>query len=245
LSRLDDIAAALERSGHGVALLAAGSVGLETERLDEFSDLDFLAVVEQGYKTPYIDSLAWLEAVYPIAYAHRNTFDGFKVLFADGIFAEFGVLEQRELPNIPYAPVRIVWQTDAFNPALAAGSHLPTSDERLLDWLIGEIMTNLYIGLKRCRRGEKLAALRLVQGFAVDRIIELAEYVESPQISQRDIFAPERRIERRFPGIAARLPDFMQGYERTPESARAILEFVSARFEVNAVMRDAIRALIG
>src|SRR5512137_1753520 len=93
LSRLDAIGRSLERSGHALALLGLGSVGLETDRLDEFSDLDFFAIVEDGHKARYIEDLDWLSAACPIAYHFRNTVDGHKLLFSDGVFAEFAVFE--------------------------------------------------------------------------------------------------------------------------------------------------------
>lgn len=241
LGRLSQVAEVLERSGKGVALLGAGSTGLELERLDQFSDLDFLAVVAEGSKDEFVSSLAWLEAVHPIAYAYRNTVDGYKVLFADGIFAEFGILTPTELTAIPYPPTRIVWKTDAFDERQAQGNDLPPQGGKpSLEWLIGEILTNLYVGLSRYKRGEKLAAFHLVQVHAVNRIVELAPYIEAAQSLPSDIFARERRFEGRFPGVSAPLSAFMQGYDATPQSARAILEFLNERFEVNKTMREAI-----
>ena len=38
LKRLDEIGQSLERSGHALALLGLGSVGLELDRLDSYSD---------------------------------------------------------------------------------------------------------------------------------------------------------------------------------------------------------------
>ncbi|MFD1903107.1 hypothetical protein ACFSQ7_01575 [Paenibacillus rhizoplanae] len=46
-----------------------GSVGVELERMDEYSDLDFFVIVEAGQKKRYIDRLDWLEETYPLAYA--------------------------------------------------------------------------------------------------------------------------------------------------------------------------------
>ncbi len=51
LKRLDEIGLSLERSGHGLALLGLGSVGLELDRIDAYSDLDFFAIVEAGLQT--------------------------------------------------------------------------------------------------------------------------------------------------------------------------------------------------
>jgi len=41
LTRLDDIGRSLDSTGRALALLGLGSVGLEADRLDQFSDLDF------------------------------------------------------------------------------------------------------------------------------------------------------------------------------------------------------------
>lgn len=46
LNRLDAIGHSLEKSGHALALIGLGSAGVETERLDSYSDLDFFAIVE-------------------------------------------------------------------------------------------------------------------------------------------------------------------------------------------------------
>ena len=59
-----EIGAALARRDDALALLGLGSVGLETARLDRWSDLDFFAIVAPGAKARYIERLDWLaEAV--------------------------------------------------------------------------------------------------------------------------------------------------------------------------------------
>src|SRR5690349_6406680 len=110
LQRLDEIGYSLEQSDHALALIGLGSVGLELDRLDSYSDLDFFVIVEKNYKHAYLDSLRWLSDIHPIAYSFLNTEDGYKVLFEDGIFCEFGVFEQDELNHIPFARGRMVWK---------------------------------------------------------------------------------------------------------------------------------------
>jgi hypothetical protein len=113
-----------------------------------------------------------------------------------------------------------------------------------VEWSVGEALTNLYVGLGRFRRGEKLSAMHFIQHYAVDRILELAKLIEDESGTRKDAFANERRLEQRFPQIARELPDFAQGYERSCESAQAILEFLERHFEVNQAMANAIRQLI-
>ncbi len=45
LQRLDSIGQCLRASNKALALLGLGSVGIETERLDQYSDVDFFAIV--------------------------------------------------------------------------------------------------------------------------------------------------------------------------------------------------------
>jgi hypothetical protein len=112
------------------------------------------------------------------------------------------------------------------------------------DWLIGEALSNLYIGLERYKRGEKLSAYRFVQVLAVDRILELAKRFEEEQPSFTDPFAGERRFEERFPGVAKVLPQLMLGYEATQASARNILTLLEQHFEINLRIRQSILDLI-
>ena len=242
LKRLDEIGRSLQESGHALALIGLGSVGLELDRLDAYSDLDFFVIVEPGYKHGYMADLHWLSDLCPIAFYFANTKDGYKLLFADGIFCEFAVFEPEELPSIPFAPGRIVWKQPHVPESIAwpliAHDAPPGHD---MDWLLGEALTNLLVGLARERRGERLSAMRFIQGYAVDRVLELAGTVEDAQTAAKDTFSNERRFERRYPRVARQLPSFAQGYDRNRESALAILDFLEQQFSVNAELAAAIR----
>lgn len=246
LARLDEIGGSLAQSGHALALISLGSVGEELHRLDEHSDLDFFVIVEAGYKRQYIENLEWLSRIAPIAYHFLNTPDGYKLLFADGVFCEFAVFELQELAEIPFAPGRIVWRREDAPETIHRPAKEPLrAERRTKEFLVGEAVTNLYVGMGRDKRGEKLSAMRFIQGYAVDRLLELAEYIEPAQNVTRDIFTNERRFEARHPGMARQLPSWAQGYERNRESALAILSFLERHFEVNTAMADAVRELCG
>lgn len=244
LARLDAIGASLAQSGKALALIGLGSAGTELDRLDEYSDLDFFAIVETGCKNEYLDSLVWLSSICPIAYAYRNTRDGYKLFFQDGVFCEFAVFETAELRHIPFAPGRVVWKKANIPDTLLLpepGRHTP--EDHSIDWLVGEALTNLYTGLSRNARGEKLSAMRAIQVHALDRLLELCAKIEPETPAARDVFAFERRYEQRHPRCAHSLPEFAQGYERNVESALAILAFLERHFEVAPAMKRAIEAL--
>ncbi len=246
LKRLDEISQSLERSGHALALIGLGSVGVELERLDTYSDLDFFVIVEPGYKSFYLNDLAWLSAINRIAYHFPNTQDGYKLLFVDGIFCEFAVFEPDELQTIPFAGPRIVWKQPQVSETLIAPTETETAvrlQKHSQEWLLGEALTNLYVGMAREKRGEHLSAMRFIQGYAVDRLLELAETIEYPQTAPGDEFAFERRFEQRFSGLASHLPGWLQGYKRNRESALEILAFLQQNFEINDAMAEAIHKL--
>ncbi len=242
LTRLEDIGHSLEQSGHALALIGLGSVGLELDRIDAYSDLDFFVIVEAGYKSAYLSSLDWMSNVHPISYHFLNTVDGYKLLFADGIFCEFAVFEFDELQRIPFAPGRVVWKrpevsTNIAQPTLQTAP--PSARDK--EWLIGEALTNIYIGMNRDRRGEKLSAMRFIQNYAVDRLLELTEYIETAKKAYYDPFVNERRIENRYPNLVPSLQTWTQGYDKNRESAMAILAFLEKHFEINHAMAKAIR----
>jgi hypothetical protein len=240
LNRLETIGQRLAESGRALALLALGSVGVELDRMDAYSDLDFFVIVQPGTKQRYLENLDWLSV--PVAYAFPNTGDGYKALLEDEIFCEFAIFEPDELSNIPFAPGRIVWKAEGFDETICT-PHPRESHEPGVEWLLGEAITNLYIGLGRFHRGEKLSATYFIQNYAVGKVVDLAKHIAIAQPGHADRFARERRFEQRYPDVAAQLPRFMQGYNRNTESAQAILRFLEAHFDVNPAMRDAILTL--
>ncbi|MFS1859720.1 hypothetical protein BCU54_001200 [Vibrio lentus] len=243
LQRLDAIGESLKASGRAHALLGLGSVGIETERLDQYSDVDFFAIVQTGHKQYFLDSLHWLSDILPIDYVVRNTIDGYKVLYADGIFCEFAVFEPHELAHIPFAEGRIVWQEADFNTQCCVPPAKGVAEANSQEWIIGEALTNLYVGMSRYNRGEKLSGSRFVQSYALDRLIDLVDQTEASEPEFVDEFMSDRRLEARFPQFAKLLPTFTQGYDRTAESALAQLAFLNTHFSVNQAMFARIKTL--
>ncbi|HEV2238506.1 MAG TPA: hypothetical protein VGR57_17745, partial [Ktedonobacterales bacterium] len=117
----------------------------------------------------------------------------------------------------------------------------PPPEEHTPEWLLGELLSNLYIGLCRWHRGEQLTAMHFIQVYAVEKLVELAPSFESPapEVSA-DPFAVARRFERRYPETARHLPEFLRGYAGTVESARAILGFIEAHVTVNDAIKQRI-----
>jgi lincosamide nucleotidyltransferase len=244
LSRLDAIASSLQERSDALGLLALGSVGLELSRLDEHSDLDFFVIVPPGSRDRYLEDLAWLERVHPLAYSFRNEADSHKVLFEDGVYAEFAVVELPDLEGMFFSPGRFVWKREGVDGALASPARTDSSrTRRPLEGFVGEALTNLLVGLHREARGERLTATRFIQGYAVDRVLDIAELLLEPTSAVRDRFGAERRFEERYPAVAATLPGMMPGYGGNRSAALSILAWLESHAEVHPRMAREIRAL--
>ncbi len=244
LQRLNAIGHSLAESRGSLALLGLGSVGQEMSRLDEYSDLDFFAIVEPGQKSRFIDNLDWMARLAPIGYCFRNTQAGYKLMYSDGVFCEFAVFEADELKNIPFTGGRVVWQHPGFDVAPFITAPLPSrAPSGEIDFLVGEAITNLYVGLGRYHRGERLSAMMFIQNYAFQRILDLVDLHWQPEQGLVDIFARERRFEQRFPEMAGELPDLLAGYGHVLQSAERALSFLERNFGVNEVMKTEILAL--
>lgn len=243
--RLESLARQLSGRADALALLALGSVGTETDRLDAWSDLDFFVLVSDGSKSRYIANLDWLAAAHPLAWHFQNTADGHKALMTDGVFCEFAVFEIHELSRIPYAPGRFIWRRNEVDEALAS-SRMPLPARHGSGSLVGEALSSLIVGLQRHARGERLAAMRLIQVHCLDRVLEFLEMLQpgsGDSVTARDPFDVDRRIEMRSPQLAQDLPIWAGGYGSTVTAALALLAALEAHHVVPAAVSGHIRAL--
>jgi hypothetical protein len=104
-------------------------------------------------------------------------------------------------------------------------------------------LTNLYIGLHRDLRGERLSATRFIQVHAVDRALTFLRLTEPGAGRPHDLFVVERGAERRFGPDVLPLAQLVPGYAHNREAALAMLEWLEARADVSEVLAAAIRQL--
>ena len=91
--------------------------------------------------------------------------DGRKVLFEDGVYAEYAVFTLQELEVAAFAagPDRVAARRRSRRSRAAATRAVLPHRPEPVEWYVGEAMTNLYVGLHRDRRGERLSGMRLIQ----------------------------------------------------------------------------------
>jgi hypothetical protein len=241
---LDRLGEVLARRGDAVALLGLGSVGRDLHRLDEHSDADFFVVVNDAAAVQrYLDDLSWLEAAQPIVWSFDNSPVGRKALLEGGLFAEYAVFSLRDLTTAAYPPARVHWRrADAPDGLETPRAPLPGAPR--LSEQVGEAITNLYVGLHRDLRGERLTAQRFIQGYAVDRWVTILGLLGLATGPQQDAFVIERGVERRFGAALLPLADLVPGYERNAHAARTLLGLMEQHVELDPGMLAAVHDVL-
>ncbi|HPG42559.1 MAG TPA: hypothetical protein PLJ98_02015 [Acholeplasmataceae bacterium] len=241
LKRMEDIAKHVSHISHTCAVLGLGSMGKEQHRLDAYSDLDFFVITDDEYKQQMIEDLSWLSSVYPIGYAFRNTIDGYKVLFTDGIFAEFAIFSKTEVPLVAQQEAHLFWKKEDYQDdtlLIKKNIHVHHIQDPIFH--LEEALTNLFVGLSRALRGEKLSGLRFIEGYAVDHIINYIRLTQ-PFDHDVDVFNLERRLERHYPELEQSLPGMLSGYLNLNLSATHILSWINHVHQINPILKTAIQ----
>ena len=239
---MQGMAKALEPYEGALALLATGSAGLNPEDVDAYSDLDLLVVTKGATGAQLLQNLGWLAAVEPIVYRFRYNDDCYKLLFADGVFCELSILDASSLPTLQYSGARIIWCRPTFDSSTCA-PHGPLPQD--FQWILDELLTVVYTGLCKYKRGEQLAAVGYIEGQARELLARLVTLTQprAPGVFE-DVFAKERRFERAYPSLTPLLPAICQGYDRIPQSAQAIMNLLESHYSPDPNMTLAIHRLL-
>jgi len=242
IQRLNQLASVLQKRSDCLGLLALGSCA-QQERLDQWSDLDFFVMVEQGAQASYLSNLDWLQACAPLSYVFRNTKDGHKIMWEDGIYAEYAVFEPHMMTNIPFTKGKFIFKKEGFLMSESPCVPMPTPHQDK-DYVVNEILTNLYVGLSRYHRGELLSAFMIIQVHAIEQLLTMADSLNQPQSDNEDVFAIERRIEQRHPELIKVLDKSMLGYRYSLQAAQVILDYLKTISPLNPHMVRRIDYLI-
>ncbi|WP_299450023.1 hypothetical protein [uncultured Serinicoccus sp.] len=246
LLRLDRLAAHLAGDDHVLAVLGLGSAGAETHRFDEHSDIDVFVVVDSvSVKNDYLRDPAWLAGLGGhVAYSFVNDPNGRKALLSDGLFVEYAVFTPAQLAALPVVGARVVWARDGHDPLTSASTPPTPTALDTVGIHLNEALTNLYVGLHRELRGERLTAMRFIQVYAVDHVLALVRLDPASRLDHPDRFEPTRRIEQADLATDLPLHRMVLGYEHNVDAARAVLGWLTTRHVTDPAMTRAIHQLL-
>lgn len=246
LRRLDRLAAHLATDPHVEAVLGLGSAGVETDRFDDHSDIDFVVVVDgPETKDRFLQDIGWLEGFGGhVAFSFVNDPNGRKALFADGLFLEYAVFTATDLAGVPFTGARVVWSRGRIDAVTHGAAVPPATAIDTIDFHLNEALTNLYVGLHRELRGEHLTAMRFIQVYAVDRVLALVRLDPATALDHPDHFEATRRIERATLPAGLPLERMIPGYAKNRDAARAVLAWLTDHYETAPDIVAAIRELM-
>ena len=198
------------RGRSGVLGLVA--VGSFATGADEFSDHDFVVIAEDEAAEPLRNDRSWLPSHERIAFAFRETAHGVKAVYDDGHLVEFAVFTLDELPVARLNRTRVLFD-HADVAARIAQCVSATTDEVVARrgsetdaFLAGQFLTALLVGVKRHRRGERLAGVEFVHAIALRLfLLLLVRHVPPERPGNLDDLNPFRRVELAYPSLAAEL----------------------------------------
>ena len=230
---LETLAIAAQQSPHAIALVGAGSAGAESSRMDEYSDIDFFLIVENGFSADYINDNSWFGSLLPISFAFRDTEHGNKVLLENGVFLEFAIFTEAELALVGIPGLRTIWSKPGFTLPDFPSKEI---SEREISYYVNQALSNLLVGALRLKRGERLAALVMIERHALTNLLNAYRLKNNLKIE--DPYVIERRAEQ---ALGVDFAPLIQGYENLKGSLVEILKFAENNFEVNSSIVQAIR----
>jgi len=154
----------------------------------------------------------------------------------NGVFLEFAIFTESELAKFGIPGLRTIWAREGFVlPKLSENKPI----NRELTYYVNQGLSNLYVGALRMLRGERLAALVMIERSALSNF--LTAYRIKNQIAVEDPFVIERRAES---SLGLDFKKLAQGYEKLELSLLETLRFAEENFEVNQSIVQAIKELV-
>ena len=243
----DELRLRLEADPRVLSLVVLGSTADLGRAPDRWSDHDFFVVTIPGQQEAFRTSLHWLPRSGEIAFSYRETAHGVKALLRDGHLLEFAVFDPDELNLARVSNYRVLFDRERVVERMArVAEATPGSPEASIpsdDWLAGQFLTSLLVGVGRHERGERISGRQLVKGGALRHLLVLCEKsAGAPGREAVDPLDPLRRFEQAFPSLGEKVNGILE--RDTPEAARALLDLAVERlpeaFAPEAV--DAVRA---
>ncbi|GAB6090758.1 hypothetical protein [Spirochaeta dissipatitropha] len=213
-------------------VIATGSFGLSPERVDGYSDLDLIVLVDPAAADKFYHSIEWLDSVFPISWKFKYYPDCWRLMFDDGLFCELAIQTPQALASLDYAGGRAIWTAPDCSPVVIPGKSFDETMFRNPEWLIQEILCNLFIAATKYHRGEHLSAMTYIHQECRKLLLELITITKGNRSApSTDPYGLERRFEERYPDWRAEFSACFQGYDGISASISGMLELMNTHFQ--------------
>jgi hypothetical protein len=144
-----------------IALLALGSMAEKDHDPDLWSDHDFSIIIKKGSEEKYINNLFWLPDEYQVVFTYKESDNSRKVIFENMHLIEYAVFELENLKNLKINSYRLLFDKFNITDYIEEIVNSTSNSSNLLEdneGLIGNLLTDIFIGVGRYKRGEKISA---------------------------------------------------------------------------------------
>lgn len=193
-----------------LALVAVGSMAQQDYQPDEWSDHDFFVITIHGVQEDMRRDLSWLPRPDELVFSFRETEHGMKALYAGGHLLEFAIFNKDELQMARINRYQVLLDKAEIAPKLAElalttqdfAAQASTNPNRRF----AEFLMNLFVGVGRYARGERLSGHQFIKTHALTHLLRLlAEFHVSETQHLLDNLDPFRRFERVFPVLGTEI----------------------------------------
>ncbi len=193
-----------------LALIALGSMAQQDYQPDEWSDHDFFVITIQGVQEDMRRDLSWLPHAAEIIFHFRETEHGLKVLYRGGHLLEFAVFNEDELQLARLNRYRVLLDKAGLAPKLEelalATQEFVAHSRTEPDKRFAEFLMNIFVGVGRRARGERLSGRRFIKTHALTHLLHLlAEFIPAESAHLLDNLDPFRRFEQVHPALGAEI----------------------------------------
>jgi hypothetical protein len=226
----------LEADPRVLGLIAVGSMSQQDTRPDDWSDHDFLVVVQPGAQEALRSDVSWLPDADRVALRYRETEHGQKLLYESGHMIEFAVFDPDELRVGRFNRFRVLLDRAELQrrmEEIVAATREARHAEAPSDaYAIGQVLTGALIAHGRWTRGERLSARSFLINMAVPNLVQLLRKYGAAAggtggmggTGTDDNLDPLRRFEFVHSAVGAALNEVLD--RPLPEAASGLLELV-------------------
>ena len=216
-------------------LVALGSMAARDYQPDQFSDHDFFVITRPGEQEPFRSDLNWLPEADRIVLSYRETAHGLKVLYDTPHLLEFAIFDREELNLARINRYRVLLDRGGIATAMEALHERTTAQVRDGNgasnaFHVGQVLTILYVGVCRYRRGECLSGHQFVKVSSLYHLLPLVtRLVPAERVTLLDNLDPFRRFDLVYPELGAELRSAF--LLPVPEAAAALLALLEREIQ--------------
>ena len=193
----------LESIPQVVGLVTLGSTA-DADLRDEWSDHDFWVITEPGAQDILVQDLSWLPDHQEIAITVPHGKNRRTLLFRNRHKAEFAVFDVDEARTGKIERYKVLIDRNQVAQLIEAIHEATLQESRGRPDALENLCVLAWSACERYCRGEQLSALQNTKGFAVNQLLSLISEIDE-NTSRKDALDPRRRLEARFPTLAAEL----------------------------------------